>query len=384
MIKKLFIHSLFASILLSGCGQEGNNAVSSNEIAIEQIRQQFAPDKRVSIFNVTFDHGILRGETNLPEAKKALVDLLSDAIRGDSLLILKPAFALVNVSVCNIRSQPKHSAELATQSLMGTVLKTYKTNGTWQLVQTPDGYLGWLDQGALVETAPDVLSRWQLAKKVVVKKSFDFIHADQNGSILSDVVEGNILESGDLVKDQRQVKLPDGRQGFITDSSITPYEDFITLKEPLLDNILQTAQHMMGRPYLWGGTSGKGMDCSGFTKTVYYLNALELPRDASQQVNVGMEVDTDTTLRNLSVGDFLFFGNKKTQSQKEKITHVAMYLGDGKIIHASDRIQVQSLKRGDPDFTEKRLLTLVKAKRMLEHIGENGVKKLEEHPLYAY
>ena len=152
-------------------------------------------------------------------------------------------------------------------------------------------------------------------------------------------------------------------------------------REPLLQNILITANHMMGRPYLWGGTSGKGMDCSGFTKTVYYLNGLELPRDASQQVQVGVEIETDTSLRNLVPGDFIFFGHAKNRmTQKEKITHVAMYLGDGKIIHASDRIQIESLKRGDPDFTERRLNTMVRAKRMLKNIGENGVKKLADHP----
>ena len=111
------------------------------------------------------------------------------------------------------------------------------------------------------------------------------------------------------------------------------------------------------------------MDCSGFTKTVYYLNGLMLPRDASQQVHVGIEVETDPSLKNLQPGDFLFFGRKATSSAKEKITHVAIYLGDGKMIHSSERVRIQSLKRGDEDFAENRLNTLVRAKRLLENIG---------------
>ncbi len=126
------------------------------------------------------------------------------------------------------------------------------------------------------------------------------------------------------------------------------------------------------------------MDCSGFTKSIFYLNGLELPRDASQQVHIGEEINTDTTLKNLMTGDFIFFGNKKTAAQKEKITHVAIYLGDGKIIHASDRVQIESLKRSDPDFTEKRLISMVRAKRMLQNIGKNGVIKLVEHPIYNH
>lgn len=360
-----------------------DTAVREDRI-IEDIRQQYAPDKRVAIFQVTVENGVLKGETNLPQARQALLDSLGSLVKADSLVLLKPETGLVNVSVCNLRSEPRHSAELATQSLLGTMIKVYKKQGGWYYVQTPDGYLGWLDDGAFVPLTPESLVRWQLAKKVVVKKSFDLVYADLHQTVLSDVVAGNILEAGDQIGAFRLVRFPDGRTGYLAESSIVGYEQFLELKEPLLDNILTTAHEMMGRPYLWGGTSGKGMDCSGFTKTVYYLNALELPRDASQQVNVGMAIETDTTLKNLAVGDLLFFGSKATPGQKERITHVAMYLGDGKIIHASDRVQIQSLRRGETDFAENRLKTLVRAKRMLENIGENGVRKLEDHPLYHF
>jgi cell wall-associated NlpC family hydrolase len=252
------------------------------------------------------------------------------------------------------------------------------------LIQTPDGYLGWLDNGAFVEVDSIKMLNWRLAKKVVVTKSFDLILANWNNTsdIISDVVEGDILESGDSADKYLKVILPDGRSGYISNSSVINYADFISIRESLLENILTTAHQMMGRPYLWGGTSGKGMDCSGFTKTIYYLNGLELPRDASQQVQVGMEIKTDSSLNNLISGDFIFFGTPGTDTQKEKISHVAMYLGDGKMIHASDRIQIESLKKEDPDFTERRLKTMVRAKRMLQNIGENGVKKLADHPSY--
>jgi hypothetical protein len=379
-IIRFWLH-IFIGTFLLGCSGIKTPNDDLNGL-IEQTRNKYAPDKRVAIFNVEIKNGMLKGETNLPEAKNELINALEPGKWVDSIIVLKPKYGIVNVSVCNIRSEPRHSGELATQSLMGTILRIYKQQENWSLVQTPDGYLGWLDRGALIQTDPDRLSRWRLAKKVVIIKSFDFVFADRNKTIISDVVEGNILEAGDQFEEFMLVKLPDGRSGFINYSSITPYEDFINPREPLLENILITANHMMGRPYLWGGTSGKGMDCSGFTKTVYYLNGLELPRDASQQVNVGVEVETDTSLRNLIPGDFIFFGQKKEMDQKEKITHVAMYLGEGKIIHASDRIQIESLKTGDPDFTERRLNTMVRAKRMLENIGEKGVKKLADHPLY--
>lgn len=317
MTARYSIFILWTFFIFSGCQPDTTPAAANKEDKIiEAIRQKYAPDKRVAIFNVSFKNGVLKGETNLPDARTELLDSLQTMIRTDSLALLNPAFGIVNVSVCNIRSEPRHSAELATQSLLGTVLRIYKEQANWYYVQTPDGYLGWLDDGGFVKTTAEVLSRWQLAKKVVVKSSFEFIYRDLKNTVLSDVVAGNILESGDRFGNHREVKLPDGRTGLISETSIVPYEDFIRLQEPLLDNILSTAHHMMGRPYLWGGTSGKGMDCSGFTKTVYYLNALELPRDASQQVNVGIEVETDTTLKNLLIGDLLFFGQKRPPLKK--------------------------------------------------------------------
>jgi cell wall-associated NlpC family hydrolase len=125
------------------------------------------------------------------------------------------------------------------------------------------------------------------------------------------------------------------------------------------------------------------MDCSGFTKTAFYLNGLQLPRDASQQVHAGLAVDTDTTLKNLLPGDLLFFGKKATENQKERITHVAIYLGDGQIIHAANMVELGSLRRGDPGFQEGRLNSLVKGKRMIGAPKESGVIPLAELPFFT-
>jgi len=145
---------------------------------------------------------------------------------------------------------------------------------------------------------------------------------------------------------------------------------------PNSESILRVAKSYLGRPYLWGGTSGNGMDCSGFTKTVLFQNGWLLPRDASQQVLVGMPIETDTTLKNILPGDFLFFGRKANDQQTEKVTHVAIYLGEGEIIHSSGYIRIQSLKRGDSTFTEQRLRSLLKATRPLMAPKEHGIHSL--------
>lgn len=361
---------------------------------VEELKAKYAPDRRLAFFDLEVGQEagqyIISGETNQPEAVVELKDSFKThglKFRSD-IAVYTGEPALVNVSVCNIRSLPKHSAELSTQSLMGTLLKVYKSEGSWYYVQTPDGYLGWLDGGALVVVSEQTMQGWQDGPKVVVTSPYAFVHAEPATSeegvslYVSDLVEGNILRELDRDSNQLTVALPDGRTGFVRAEDVMALNSFLASDGVDNEKMISKAYEFMGRPYLWGGTSGKGMDCSGFTKTVYYMNGLELPRDASQQVRVGVEVPTDATLRNLQRGDFLFFGRKASQDKPERITHVAIYLGEGKMIHASERIKIESLKPGDPDFAPHRLKTLVRAKRMLSNIGENGVKRLADHPAY--
>ena len=149
------------------------------------------------------------------------------------------------------------------------------------------------------------------------------------------------------------------------------------------DDIISTAKTFMGIPYLWGGTSPKAFDCSGFTKTVYFLNGVMLPRDASQQVYTGELVDTKNGFQNLKPGDLLFFGRKATDSTAEKITHVALYIGDTEFIHASGRVRINSLDKSRPNYSDYRFNQFVRAKRILTSLDKNGVKKFQSMKYYS-
>lgn len=101
------------------------------------------------------------------------------------------------------------------------------------------------------------------------------------------------------------MKYPNGKTAFVPKEHAQLYDDWLASVEISGENLVET-KSLMGLPYLWGGTSSKGVDCSGFTKTVFFMNGLIIPRDASQQINTGKVVDSTRNFENLIAGDLLF------------------------------------------------------------------------------
>ena len=396
MFARQFLLLSIIGILTIACG---NQAALNDGIAIStDIKNIYAPDKRVALWNVQLKEKgnkiVLAGQTNLPAAKADLLKQLAakNITIIDSLDLLPTkklgtkTYGIVNVSVCNIRSKNGHSQELATQSLLGTPIKVFDQKDNWLLIQTPDKYIAWLDHGGFVQVDEAAYKEWISAPKVLYVKDFGFSYESPSidAQKITDLVAGNILKSIGQENGFIKVQYPDNRTAFIPATHVVNYDTWLASRNPNATNILATAQEYLGRPYLWGGTSGKGMDCSGFTKTVFYLNGVQLARDASQQVHTGNLVETDETLKNLVPGDLLFFGRKATPKKKERITHVGIYMGKGEFIHSSGDagVKIESLITGAPNFNQKRLDTFVKAKRMVTSLGKNGVDLLAELPAY--
>lgn len=396
MFARTFLFISFISILTISCQQVDSLEEVTN--MVNEIKSRYAPDKRVALWQPQLTSSakkiVLSGQTNLPEAKVELLkQLTTNNIEViDSLEVLPSTklgtkiFGIVNVSVCNIRSKNGHSQELATQALLGTPIKVLDQKDNWFLVQTPDKYIAWLDHGGFVQVNESTYKEWISAPKIVYIDDFGFSYETPNlkAQKITDLVAGNLLKSVGQENGFIKVQYPDGRTAFIPESTVVNFDTWLASRTPNATNILATAQEYLGRPYLWGGTSGKGMDCSGFTKTVFYLNGVQLARDASQQVHTGNLIETDATLSNIVPGDLLFFGRKATLEKKERITHVGIYMGKGAFIHSSGDagVKIESLFEGAPNFSKKRLETFVKAKRMVTSLGKNGVDLLAELPAY--
>lgn len=381
--------AIMAFLILASCAKkaEKEDENEADEV-IAQVRGDYAPDKRVALFDVEAEKKgqdyVLKGESNLPDAVDKLKQKLKEenlkftdsiSMLPDSEGLEGKTMGVVKISVANLRDEPKHSAQLVTQATLGMPLKVYKKQGGWYYIQTPDGYLGWVDYGGLANMTPDEFSKWKSAQKLIYLKPFgnSYEKPDDGSQSVTDLVAGDIIELLSEENGFYKVKYPDGREAFIANAEASPYQDWLDSLEMEKEDLVDTSKKLMGLPYLWGGTSPKGVDCSGFTKTVYFLNGVVIPRDASQQVHTGKLVDTTRNFQNLIPGDLLFFGRPATDSTSERVVHVGMWIGDNKFIHSMGDVHISTLDSTDSEFDEYNYNRYLRTKRVF---NENDEKLL--------
>ena len=387
---------LLFTLLFTIVGCNSERKMREVDAVIVEAQRLFAPDRRTTVCDVQarIESGklTLTGEMQSARLRNQFVQYVAEKTGlpiVDSLQVLpQPSlkgntYGVVSVSVASIRSNPGHAKELATQALLGTPLRVLKKEGGWYYVQTPDDYLGWMDDG-FERMDQSSFEAWANREKLIVMTNYATTHRlpDRNSDIVGDVVAGCILG---VLKDDKafyQVEYPDGRKAFLPKESAQPYRKWLARAQDTPATIVATAKRFFGVPYLWGGTSPKAMDCSGFTKTVYFLNGVLLPRDASQQAEVGNVVEVQHGFENLQAGDLLFFGSKATDKKKERVTHVGLYLGNMKFIHESEDVHINSLNRDDPDFSEFRFDMFLHARRIIGAGKQTGVRRLLEIPYY--
>jgi len=358
---------------------------------IQVIQNQMVPDKRVAILDISLKDTtqsivVVRGKADLPEGKKQIIQLLKEKQIQftDSIQLLPDSglggkvWGLVTLSVINLRSQPDHAAEMVSQALMGTPLKVLESLNGWYHVQTPDLYLGWMEGNGLVSFTSDELDRWKKSNRFVFNringKALDT--PNRKGMAVTDLVLGDLFEVEAEVKGFLKIRLPDKRTGFVKKSECLSWQEWTTRK-PDVHAMISIARQMLGTPYLWGGTSSKGVDCSGFTKNSYYSQGIILARDASQQVRYGEHPDFNK-LETLQPGDLLFFGRNA-----QRVTHVGLYMGNGKFIHSSGLVRINSLDPNDPVFNEALLKRLVASGRILNSLNTEGIVMVKDHPWYS-
>lgn len=381
---------LFAAVACAGSGDKAVKSEKELPADVQQlsdrVRMQFVPDKRVALFEVDYrvsDKDItVKGVTTSSDAKSSLLAALDKAsyqvtdslqLLPDSRALEGKTYGIVDLSVCNLRVEPNFSSEMTTQALLGMPVRVLQNKG-WLRIQTPDNYIAWVHRVGVHPVTKAEYDAWNRADKIVVTSHYGFTYEkpDTRSQSVSDVVAGNRLKWMGTEGAFYKVAYPDGRQGYIAQSIAQPEKQWRAALKQDAQSIIRSAYTLMGIPYLWAGTSSKGVDCSGFVRTVLFMHDIIIPRDASQQAYVGQHIDIAPDFGNVQPGDLIFFGRKATPEKKERVVHVGIYLGNRKFIHSQGDVHVSSFNPRDKEYDTFNLGRLLYAVRLLPSIDKEA------------
>jgi gamma-D-glutamyl-L-lysine dipeptidyl-peptidase len=336
---------------------------------LDAIRQEHVPDARWGVFDVRlteFDgRHTLAGETTLPEAvAMALTRLAASGIDAEDAVVRLPdpqfgeeRHGLIRAALAPVYAVSTLPAPQISQLVLGMRVELLSRTGAWYRVRGEDGYIGWVHAGYLQAGHDDWARAWErgTAGEPVVSLGADLVDAD--GGILARLPWGARLS-----RHTGAYHLPDGSSGSVANGEVVDVDRLSDRFPARGESIVRTARRWLGTPYIWGGVSPHGVDCSGFTQAVMWMHGIALPRDSDLQAaaRVGSVAPADFALHR--AGDLLFFAETGA-----RVTHVAISLGGPQIIHAAitnGGVHTNDLTGSDP--LEQRLAaTFVRALRVL-------------------
>ena len=371
-----WIPILVGFLTLLGCGT--SQRADRLALHIDSLESVYAPDHRRALWQLQIqsdEKGLyLMGRTDQSAAVDELRPYLLELGIRDSLSLWPDTAALggkirgiVGNSVANLRGEPRHSSELVTQALLGTPLLLLGREGNWFLVQMPDKYIAWIDEREFTSMFLEEFDQWLRQPKLFFTQLEGHAYTDSSEQVMvSDLVLGAIISTSDRSNTTHQeVIYPDGRLGWLRKSEVTSLESFYSSQNSSYykERMFRSTSKMIGLPYLWGGSSTKGMDCSGFTKMLFFLGGWIIPRDASQQAEEGDTITTKKEWHRLQIGDLLFFG--PSDGRSNRVSHVGFWLGEGHFIHSSGRVRISSVHTDDASYDSAYLKRFLFAKRYL-------------------
>lgn len=268
------------------------------------------------------------------------MDLIEDVLNSTS--------GHINVSVANLHAEPRYKSEIISQGILGETVRILDEQEGFRLVRLPDEYEGWVSGYQVALQRPS----GRTTHKVFEHFATVYQEPDRSSRRVRDVVLGCLLEITGQEGEWSRLSLPDGLQGWIRRAAIRPV-DYIPER-----SVTQLALPFLGYPYLWGGKTPKGFDCSGLIQTVFGILGKKLPRDSWMQHRDGQPVGQDPL--DAAPGDLYFFAE-----HGDRITHVGLALGAGDILHARGWVRINSMAPERPDFSRELIDTFVDVRTYL-------------------
>lgn len=223
-------------------------------------------------------------------------------------------YGICNLSIVPLRFEPSDKSELVSQVLYGDYFKVLEQRKNWSRIRLAfDNYEGWIDNKQYFEILED---QYSFLNKETLKVSTDLV---------------------EFIQDSNQQLYPIPLGACLNGLSLLnhTYDGNITSSKKEKESLINTAFMYLNTPYLWGGKTPFGIDCSGFTQMVYKLNGYKLLRDASQQATQGEAL---SFIEESDPGDLAFFDNAEGD-----IVHVGIIMKDNFIIHAHGKVRIDRL-----------------------------------------
>jgi cell wall-associated NlpC family hydrolase len=231
-------------------------------------------------------------------------------------------FAICNLSLVPVRKEASDKSEMISQLLFGESVEVEESKGNWRKVRMiHDDYKGWVDKKQIIEIADDEFNNIQKSDTVLSNDLVQLVIWGKNQ--ICPIVYGSTLP------------FYNNRKFFIGRNEYSFEGNIAELKKQDLSRLVEIAYLYLNAPYLWGGRSPFGLDCSGFTQMVFKLCGVKIHRDAKQQAEMGTPVNL---LEESRTGDLAFFDNADG-----KITHVGILLQSSQIIHCSGRVRIDRI-----------------------------------------
>ena len=238
------------------------------------------------------------------------------------------SYGIADLSIVPMRSEKSERSEMVSQILFGEVFEILEVDEKWVYVRMlHDRYEGWIDRKMYLEVTEEFIGKYKAEVSVLATEVFNIVVKDGDyGNKL--VVSGSVFPFFDATTKKMQI-------GGDTYTLVSKMKDVGI--DSLRDLIIGYALMYYNTPYLWGGRSPYGIDCSGLSQIVYRMAGIDLPRDASQQVTLSLGQNY-SFLEEAMPGDLAFFGD-----ETGAITHVGIIWEQNRIIHASGRVRVDKI-----------------------------------------